>query len=139
MAGRAYNTEAVVLRSMRLGEADRILHLYTRARGRVSAVAKRVRKTLSRFAGRPAPLPLVASFRRKLVWLSGCLPHVAGCAECGAVEEPLVGYSPKAGGAVCGRCAISTEALSLSPDGLAGIAALLGRPLADAAPLGLSE
>ena len=52
MAGRAYSTEAVVLRSIRLGEADRVLHLYTRANGRVGAVAKGVRKTLSRFGGR---------------------------------------------------------------------------------------
>jgi len=37
-------TEAVVLRSMRFGEADRILHLYTPARGRVGAIAKGVRR-----------------------------------------------------------------------------------------------
>ena len=36
MAGRAYSTEAVVLRSIRLGEADRVLHLYTEAHGRVT-------------------------------------------------------------------------------------------------------
>ena len=35
MAGRTYRTEAVVLRSFRLGEADRVLHLYTPDRGRV--------------------------------------------------------------------------------------------------------
>ena len=35
MAGRAYKTEAVVLRSFRLGEADRVLHVYTLARGRM--------------------------------------------------------------------------------------------------------
>jgi len=37
-------TEAVVLRSMRFGEADRILHLYTPHRGRISAIAKGVRR-----------------------------------------------------------------------------------------------
>src|SRR6476646_2206832 len=56
MAGRAYSTEAVVLRSMRLGEADRVLHLYTEAHGRVGAVAKGVRKTMSRFGARLEPL-----------------------------------------------------------------------------------
>src|SRR5947209_4720231 len=56
MAGRAYSTEAVVLRSIRLGEADRVLHLYTEAHGRVSAVAKGVRKTMSRFGARLEPL-----------------------------------------------------------------------------------
>jgi DNA repair protein RecO (recombination protein O) len=48
-------TEAVVLRSMRYGEADRILHLYTPQRGRVSAIAKGVRRTKSRFGGRLEP------------------------------------------------------------------------------------
>jgi DNA repair protein RecO (recombination protein O) len=222
MAGRAYSTEAVVLRSIRLGEADRVLHLYTLANGRVGAVAKGVRKTMSRFGGRlellshadlvlhrgrsdletvtgvqlvdshrearedyyrfsvgmigaeamlrlfpeqeanerafgavvrflelldetphaaktPTLDPLGLSFQLKLLWLSGYLPHVSGCAECGAVDEPLVGYSPKAGGAVCTRCAGPAEALALSADGVAGITALLARPLADAVPLGLTE
>ena len=222
MAGRAYSTEAVVLRTIRLGEADRVLHLYTRAHGRVGAVAKGVRKTMSRFGGRLEPLshvelvlhrgrsdletvtgaqlvdshrasredyyrfsvgmigaesmlrlfpeqepnerafgavvrflelldetphaavtptldPLALSFQLKLLWLSGYLPHVSGCAECGAVDEPLVGYAPKAGGAVCARCAGPAEALALSADGVAGITALLARPLADAVPLGLAE
>lgn len=48
-------TEAVVLRSMRYGEADRILHLYTPNRGRLSGIAKGVRKTRSRFGGRLEP------------------------------------------------------------------------------------
>ncbi|MDX6480737.1 MAG: repair protein RecO [Gaiellaceae bacterium] len=222
MAGRAYTTEAVVLRSIRLGEADRVLHLYTRANGRVGAVAKGVRKTMSRFGGRlellshvdlvlhrgrsdletvtgvqlvdshhdtredyyrfsvgmigaeamlrlfpeqeandrafgavtrflelldesphaavtPTLDPLGLAFQLKLLWLSGYLPHVTGCAECGAVNEPLVGYSPKAGGAVCARCAGPAEALALSADGVAAITALLARPLADAVPLGLTE
>jgi len=41
VAGRSYKTEAIVLRSFRLGEADRVLHLYTLDRGRVGAVASR--------------------------------------------------------------------------------------------------
>jgi DNA repair protein RecO (recombination protein O) len=48
-------TEAVVLRSMRYGEADRILHLLTPRMGRVSAIAKGVRRTRSRFGGRLEP------------------------------------------------------------------------------------
>jgi DNA repair protein RecO (recombination protein O) len=55
MAGRAVKTEAVVLRSMRYGEADRILHVYTPHRGRVSAIAKGVRRARSRFGGRLEP------------------------------------------------------------------------------------
>jgi DNA repair protein RecO (recombination protein O) len=222
MAGRAYSTEAVVLRSIRLGEADRVLHLYTEAHGRVGAVAKGVRKTMSRFGARLEPLshvelvlhrgrselqtvtaaqlvrshhdaredyyrfsvgmigaeamlrlfteeeanerafgaltrfldlldgaphaadrptldPLGLAFQLKLLWLAGYLPHVTACAECGAEREPLVGYSPRAGGAVCVRCAPVTEALALAPDGVVGIEALLARPLADAAGLALSE
>jgi DNA repair protein RecO (recombination protein O) len=222
MAGRAYSTEAVVLRSMRLGEADRVLHLYTEAHGRVGAVAKGVRKTMSRFGARLEPLshvelvlhrgrgelqtvtaaqlvrshrkaredyyrfsvgtigaeamlrlfseeelneraftaltrfldlldtaphaadrpaldPLGLAFQLKLLWLAGYLPHVTACAECGAEQEPLVGYSSRAGGAVCERCAPATEALALASDGIVGIEALLAQPLADAASLGLSE
>jgi DNA repair protein RecO (recombination protein O) len=56
MAGRSYKTEAVVLRSFRLGEADRVLHLYTLDRGRVGAVAKGIRRTKSRFGARLEPL-----------------------------------------------------------------------------------
>jgi DNA repair protein RecO (recombination protein O) len=52
MAGRAHRTEAVVLRSIRLGEADRVLHLYTETHGRVGAVAKGARKTMSRYGAR---------------------------------------------------------------------------------------
>lgn len=48
-------TEAVVLRSIRYGEADRILHLYTPHRGRIGAIAKGVRRTRSRFGGRLEP------------------------------------------------------------------------------------
>jgi DNA repair protein RecO (recombination protein O) len=222
MAGRAYSTEAVVLRSIRLGEADRVLHLYTEAHGRVGAVAKGVRKTMSRFGARLEPLshvelvlhrgrgeletvtaaqlvrshrdaredyyrfsigmiaaeamlrlfseeeaneraftaltrfldlldetphaaerpaldPLGLAFQLKLLWLAGYLPHVTACAECGAEQESLVGYSTRSGGAVCAGCAHSTEALALAADGIAGIEALLARPLADAVGLGLSE
>jgi DNA repair protein RecO (recombination protein O) len=55
MSSRAVKTEAVVLRSMRYGEADRILHLYTPHRGRVSAIAKGVRRVRTRFGGRLEP------------------------------------------------------------------------------------
>lgn len=56
MAGKTYKTEAIVLRSMRFSEADRILHLYTQSRGRIGAIAKGVRKTKSRFGARLEPL-----------------------------------------------------------------------------------
>jgi DNA repair protein RecO (recombination protein O) len=212
VAGRSYKTEAVVLRSLRLGEADRVLHLYTLERGRVGAVAKGIRRTKSRFGARLEPLshvelmlhsgggelhtvtgvdlvsshhaaredgrrlrvglvgleamlrlfpeqeanhraftaltrflealdtseigdgptardPLALSFQLKLLWLSGYLPHLTSCAECGA-ENGLAGFSPKAGGAVCDDCA--TGAIALSGEGIAGIEGLLSRPLVEA-------
>jgi DNA repair protein RecO (recombination protein O) len=55
VAGRPVKTEGVVLRSMRYGEADRILHVYTPDRGRIGAIAKGVRRSRSRFGGRLEP------------------------------------------------------------------------------------
>src|SRR4051812_28825516 len=175
MAGKTYKTEAIVLRSMRFSEADRILHLYAEKRGRIGAIAKGVRKTKSRFGARLEPLshvelmlhegagelqtitgvellrshhatressyrlnvgligaeamlrlfgepeandrafgalarfldlldeavpaqsrpeldPLALAFQLKLLWLSGYLPHVTACVECGA-GGGLVGFS----------------------------------------------
>ncbi len=208
-----------MLRSFRLGEADRVLHLYTLERGRIGAVAKGIRKTKSRFGARLEPLshvelllhqgggelhtvtgvdlvhthrtaredtyrlgvglvgleamlrlfteqegnprafqaltrfldaldelepratragvdPLALSFQLKLLWLSGYLPHLTSCAECGA-ETGLAGYSPRAGGAVCGNCA--SGALPLTSQGLLGIEGLLRRPLAEASDPSLTE
>jgi DNA repair protein RecO (recombination protein O) len=62
----SFKTEAIVLRSIRYGEADRILHLYSRERGRIGAVAKGVRRPKSRFGGRLEPL-----FRVSLVLHEG--------------------------------------------------------------------
>jgi DNA repair protein RecO (recombination protein O) len=63
---RYYKTEAIVLRSIRLREADRVVHLYTNLHGRVGAVAKGVRRTKSRFGGRLEPF-----FRLRLVLYEG--------------------------------------------------------------------
>src|SRR6185295_7450488 len=59
-------TQAVVLRSIRYGEADRIVHLYTPMRGRVGAIAKGARRARSRFGGRLEPF-----FRLDLVLYEG--------------------------------------------------------------------
>ncbi|HWC34487.1 MAG TPA: DNA repair protein RecO [Mycobacteriales bacterium] len=50
-----YRDEAVVLRTQKLGEADRIVTLLTRRHGRVRAVAKGVRRTGSKFGSRVEP------------------------------------------------------------------------------------
>src|SRR3954470_24110305 len=59
-------TEGIVVRSLRYGEADRILHLYTPRRGKVGAIAKGVRRARSRFGGRLEPF-----FRLDLVLHEG--------------------------------------------------------------------
>ena len=217
---RLTKTQAVVLRSLRLGEADRVLHLYTLDRGRVGAVAKGIRRTKSRFGARLEPLshvelllhqgsgelgtvtgvdlvrshhaarehpyrlgvalvgaeamlrlfteqegneraftaltrfldlvdvlapgvasrpgldPLALAFQLKLLWLSGYLPHLASCAECGS-DRPLVGYLPQAGGAVCQGC--SNGALPVSPAGFTLIDGLLRRPLAESRDVTFGE
>src|SRR6187200_2082843 len=191
-------TEAVVLRSFPFGEADRVLHVYTAASGRLGAIAKGVRRTKSRFGGRLEPFshvelslhrgrgelatvtgaslvrshdrirsdsrrlqiglvaleamlrlfteeerndraflaltrfldaldarepqrgrrpvldPLVLSFQLKLLWLSGFLPHLGSCVECGA-ETGLVAFQPASGGDVCTAC--DHGGIGLSPTG----------------------
>jgi DNA repair protein RecO (recombination protein O) len=54
-----YKDEGVVLKTIKLGEADRIVTLFTRANGKVRAVAKGVRKTKSRFGARLEPFTRV--------------------------------------------------------------------------------
>jgi len=55
-----YRDQGVVLRTIRLGESDRIVTLVTQGHGKVRAVAKGVRKTKSRFGGRLEPTSHVA-------------------------------------------------------------------------------
>ncbi|MGH3003444.1 MAG: DNA repair protein RecO [Gaiellaceae bacterium] len=86
-------------------------------------------------AGRAALDPLALSFQLKLLWLAGYLPHLTSCVECG--EGELVGFSARAGGAVCRSHA--QAALHLSLEGLRGIEQLLSTPLADAYGADLPE
>ena len=216
---RSTTTEAVVLRSFRLGEADRVLHVYTSDQGRVGAVAKGVRKPKSRFGGRLEPFshvelvlhrgrgelqtvtgaslvrahdsvraepyrlgvgligleamlrlfteqeqneraflaltrfldaldraeslaparaaldPIVLSFQLKLLWLSGYLPHLESCVECGRTDS-LVAYVPAAGGVARTDC--DPGGIAISPGGLHGINALIHAPIADARGLELA-
>jgi DNA repair protein RecO (recombination protein O) len=54
-----FKTEVIVLRSIRYGEADRILHLYSEDHGRLGAIAKGVRRVKSRLGGRLEPFARV--------------------------------------------------------------------------------
>lgn len=54
-----YRDEAVVLRTQRLGEADRIVTLLGKERGKVRAVARGVRRTSSKFGARLEPFMVI--------------------------------------------------------------------------------
>jgi DNA repair protein RecO (recombination protein O) len=60
MGSPLYRDQGVVLRTIKLGEADRIVSFVTQGHGKVRAVAKGVRKTKSRFGGRLEPLTHVS-------------------------------------------------------------------------------
>ena len=60
MANHSYRDDGIVLRTYKLGEADRIVVLMTRANGKVRAVAKGVRRTKSKFGARLEPTSHVA-------------------------------------------------------------------------------
>jgi DNA repair protein RecO (recombination protein O) len=89
-----------------------------------------------RGAARPSLEPVVLSFQLKLLWLSGLLPHLGECVECGTAEG-LVGYAPAAGGAVCAAC--DHGSIPLPPEGVHAIAALLGAPIGEAGAQGVGE
>jgi DNA repair protein RecO (recombination protein O) len=55
-----YRDQGVVLRTIKLGEADRIVTIFTQAHGKVRAVAKGVRRTQSKFGSRLEPTTHVA-------------------------------------------------------------------------------
>ncbi len=55
-----YRDEAIVLRTYKLGEADRIVNFYSRGRGKIRAVAKGVRRTKSKFGSLLEPASIVS-------------------------------------------------------------------------------
>lgn len=59
---RSYRTRAIVLGHIEFGEADRILKLFTYERGKITAIAKGVRKIRSRKAGHLEPFTHVNLF-----------------------------------------------------------------------------
>lgn len=75
MPAAAFATEAVVLRSFRTGEADRVVHLLTPDRGRIAAIAKGARRTTAKLGGRLEPLTRIEAVlqpgRGELVVVTG--------------------------------------------------------------------
>ncbi len=197
-----------MLRSIRYGEADRVLHLLSADRGRIGAVAKGVRRVRSRLGGRLEPLARVKlvmhegrgelctvtavdtvhahaglrerraplerataacdavlrlfdsaepnpaaynllcnqlalldadpaaatraqslAFRMKLLLAAGFAPELSSCARCGEAEG-LSGFSPAAGGVVCGSC--ESGSFGLDADGHRFMVEALARPLSEA-------
>jgi DNA repair protein RecO (recombination protein O) len=55
-----YRDEGVVLRAIKLGEADRIVTIFMQGHGKIRAVAKGIRKTTSKFGARLEPMSRVA-------------------------------------------------------------------------------
>ncbi|HEX9121857.1 MAG TPA: DNA repair protein RecO [Actinomycetota bacterium] len=55
-----YKEQGVVLRSVKLGEADKIVTVMTQGSGKIRAVAKGIRKTTSRFGARLEPFTHVS-------------------------------------------------------------------------------
>src|SRR3954463_5060819 len=85
-----YRDEAIVLRTHKLGEADRIITLLTRNNGRVRAVAKGVRRTTSKFGSRLEPFTHVdvqLAEGRNLDTITQAETHDAFAAPLGADYE----------------------------------------------------
>jgi DNA repair protein RecO (recombination protein O) len=55
-----YKEQGIVLRSMKLGEADKIVTILTQGAGKVRGVAKGIRRTTSKFGARLEPLTHVS-------------------------------------------------------------------------------
>lgn len=86
-----YNDEAIVLRTHKLGEADRIITLLTRRHGKVRAVAKGVRRSTSKFGARLEPFSHV-----DLQLVEGrSLDIVAQVVSMDAFGEPLMSDYPR--------------------------------------------
>ena len=85
-----YRDEAVVLRTHKLGEADRIITFLSRRRGKIRAVAKGVRRTSSKFGARLEPFSHV-----DLQFAEGrTLDIVTQVESLDAFGEPLVADYP---------------------------------------------
>ncbi|MCI1983216.1 MAG: DNA repair protein RecO [Bifidobacteriaceae bacterium] len=80
-----YTDEGVVLRTVKLGEADRIITMLTRDHGKIRAVARGVRRTKSRFGARLEPF-----MRDQLLVARGRSLDVVSQAVCvGAYADPI--------------------------------------------------
>jgi DNA repair protein RecO (recombination protein O) len=92
-----YTADALVLRTYKLGEADRIVVFLTRDRGKKRGVAKHARRSRSRFGGALEPLTAVRvayfeSERRELVGLNYAEIQRSPLGLMGGVGSDSLGY-----------------------------------------------
>lgn len=80
--------------------------------------------------------PVVLGAHAKLLVVAGLVPRLGPCDGC-VPGEPMVAFSAREGGALCRACAARGEAVSEA--GLAALAALLSRPLAEAPDMSVQE
>ena len=82
-----YRDDGIVLRTQKLGEADRIVTVLTRKNGRIRAVAKGVRRTKSRFGARVEPFTHVDL----MLYTGRSLDIVTQAETVRSYGDPLVG------------------------------------------------
>ena len=93
----AHTTDALILRTYKLGESDRIVVFLTRDRGKKRGVAKNARQSRRRFGGALEPLTLgrvgyVERERRDLVHLQYVEPLRSPMAAVAPVDDVALGY-----------------------------------------------
>ena len=86
-----YRDDGIVLRTQKLGEADRIVTILTRRSGRVRAVGKGVRRTRSRFGARLEPFTHVDL----LLYTGRSLDVITQAETVRAYGEPLAADYPR--------------------------------------------
>ena len=94
-----YSDEGIVLRTAKLGEADRIITLFTRGHGKVRAVAKGVRRTKSRFGARLEPFMRVSLLLAEGRSLDNVSQAEAIAAYAGAISGDYEAY--RAANVIC--------------------------------------
>ncbi len=86
-----YRDDGIVLRTQKLGEADRIITILSRRNGRIRAVAKGVRRTKSRFGARLEPFSHVDL----MLYTGRSLDVITQAETVRGYGEPLVGDYPR--------------------------------------------
>jgi DNA repair protein RecO (recombination protein O) len=111
VSGELYRDEAVVLRTYKLGESDRIVVLMTAQNGKVRAVAKGVRKTRSKFGARLEPMSHV-----RLLLYRGRELDIVSQAESVETLAPLLSSLDRASQGIAAIEAVDQMALEREPN-----------------------